>query len=113
MADPWLLVAGIAAVSMAIRLVPELLLHGRPPPKAVADSLPWLPVTVSGTLLGVLHFDVPDGSQLPYLAAGVVAAATLLWRRIRNAVRDYRDLESSFVGAVEQLLDFLLTPPQD
>jgi len=35
---------------------------------------------------------------------------TLLWRRIRNAVTDYRDLEPSFVGAVEQLLDFLLTP---
>lgn len=38
--------------------------------------------------------------------------ATLLWRRIRNAVRDYRDLEPTFVGAVEQLLDFLLAPPE-
>ena len=36
--------------------------------------------------------------------------ATALWRRIRNTVRDYRDLEPPFVGAVEQLLDFLLTP---
>ena len=35
---------------------------------------------------------------------------TALWRRIRNSVRDYRDLEPAFVGAVEQLLDFLLTP---
>jgi hypothetical protein len=34
---------------------------------------------------------------------------TALWRRIRNSVRDYRDLEPPFVGAVEQLLDFLLT----
>ena len=38
--------------------------------------------------------------------------ATALWRRIRNSVRDYRDLEPSFVGAVEQLLDFLLTGEQ-
>ena len=35
----------------------------------------------------------------------------LLWRRILRAVTDYRDLEPSMVGAVERLLDFLLTPP--
>lgn len=34
----------------------------------------------------------------------------LLWRRILGAVRDYRDLEPSLVGAVEQLLDFVLEP---
>lgn len=38
--------------------------------------------------------------------------ATALWRRIRNSVRDYRDLEPPFVGAVERLLDFLLTPEE-
>ena len=35
----------------------------------------------------------------------------VLWRRILGAVTSYRDLEPSFVGAVESLLDYLLEPP--
>lgn len=38
--------------------------------------------------------------------------SALLWRRILGAVTTYRDLEPSMVGAVERLLDFLLTPSQ-
>ena len=34
-----------------------------------------------------------------------------VWRRILRSVGSYRDLEASFVGAVERLLDFLLTDP--
>lgn len=34
----------------------------------------------------------------------------VLWRQILGAVRDYRDLEPSMVGAVERLLDFVLDP---
>lgn len=37
----------------------------------------------------------------------------LLWHRILGAVNGYQDLEPSFVGAVERLLDFLLEPPED
>jgi hypothetical protein len=35
---------------------------------------------------------------------------TGFWRRLRNRVRGYEDLEPGLVGAVEQLLDFLTDP---
>lgn len=36
-----------------------------------------------------------------------------LWRRVRGAVRDYTDLDRSFVGAVEQLIDHVTAPGTD
>lgn len=35
--------------------------------------------------------------------------ATVLWRRLLNSVETYADLEPSFVGAVESLIDFVTT----
>lgn len=32
------------------------------------------------------------------------------WQRIRESVRDYRDLEPALVGRVEELIDFVTTP---
>jgi hypothetical protein len=32
------------------------------------------------------------------------------WRRILNSVRSYTDLEPSFLGRVEELIDFVTTP---
>jgi hypothetical protein len=33
-----------------------------------------------------------------------------LWRRIRGSVRSWRDLDRSLIGAVEQLIDFVVDP---
>jgi branched-subunit amino acid transport protein len=77
----WLLVAGAGGASLAIRLVPELLLRGRAPPKLIADALPWLPIVVAGALAGVLHLGAPTDVRWQYLIAAVPAGATLLWRR--------------------------------
>ncbi|MBW3668904.1 MAG: DUF3097 family protein, partial [Actinobacteria bacterium] len=33
-----------------------------------------------------------------------------LWKRLLASVRGYADLEPSFVGAVEQLIDFVTDP---
>jgi hypothetical protein len=35
-----------------------------------------------------------------------------LWRRIRGAVRGWRDLDRSLIGAVEQLIDFVTAPAE-
>lgn len=42
-----------------------------------------------------------------------VADPGLLWRRLLGSVRSYADLEPALVGAVEQLLDFLVDQPGD
>ncbi len=36
-----------------------------------------------------------------------------LWRHLLGRVNDYRDLEPSLVGAVEELIDFVAPPPLD
>ncbi len=36
-----------------------------------------------------------------------------LWRHLLGRVNDYRDLEPSLVGAVEELIDFVAPPPPD
>jgi len=36
-----------------------------------------------------------------------------LWRHLLGRVNDYRDLEPSLVGAVEELIDFVAPPPTD
>lgn len=56
--------------------------------------------------------DVPKG--IPW-KEGVAAALGVgdpqeLWRRVRAAVRHYTDLDRSFVGAVEQLIDHVTAP---
>ena len=40
-----------------------------------------------------------------------VESPAVLWRHILRSVSTYADLDPSLVGAVERLLDFLLTPP--
>lgn len=35
----------------------------------------------------------------------------LVWKRLLGAVRSWRDLEASFVGAVEELIDFVTATP--
>jgi branched-subunit amino acid transport protein len=77
----WLLVAAIGAVSIGIRLAPEAWLRGRPPPEVLARALPWLPVIVAGTLVGVLHAGAPPDVRWQYAIAAIPAAATLLWKR--------------------------------
>lgn len=81
MEGEWWIVAAAALVSVAIRLAPEAWLRGRAPPGPLADALPWLPVVVAGTLVGVLHFGAPTDVRWQYLVAAVPAGATLLWRR--------------------------------
>jgi Protein of unknown function (DUF3097) len=39
------------------------------------------------------------------------AAIAAAWRRILGSVRDYRDLEPTLLGPVEQLIDFVTVPP--
>lgn len=43
----------------------------------------------------------------PHAEQADIAAA---WQRIRERVRDYRDLEPSFTGRVEELIDFVTEP---
>ena len=81
MPSEWALVVGAGAVSITIRLLPEIWLRGKEPPGPLARSLPWLPVCVAGALVGLLHAGAPAGEHLAYLVAGVVAALTLLVRR--------------------------------
>lgn len=81
MQGEWLLVAGAGLACAAIRLAPELWLRGRAPPPALARALPWLPVVVAGTLVGVLHFGAPSDVRAQYLIAAVPAGLVLLWRR--------------------------------
>ncbi|MGQ0535036.1 MAG: AzlD domain-containing protein [Methanobacteriota archaeon] len=76
-----LFVAGAGLVSVAIRLAPELWLRGRAPPTTLAKALPWLPVVIAGTMVGVLHLGAAPDDRLPYVLAAVPAGATLLWRR--------------------------------
>jgi Protein of unknown function (DUF3097) len=44
----------------------------------------------------------------PHESQAAIAAA---WRRILGSVRDYRDLEPTLLGPVEQLIDFVTVPP--
>ena len=44
---------------------------------------------------------------------GFAGTAGELWRAILGRVNDYRDLEPSLVGAVEELIDFVAPPPMD
>lgn len=81
LSNEWLIVALAGAASVAIRLAPEAWLRGRPPPPALARALPWLPVVVSGALVGVLHLGAPAEVRWEYVVAAVPAALTLLWRR--------------------------------
>ncbi|MCV2393935.1 DUF3097 domain-containing protein [Actinotalea sp. M2MS4P-6] len=67
--------------------------------------------------LGLEHWpDIPRGTSWkhgilaalgwPHADQADVAAG---WRRIRGAVRDYRDLEPSLLGRMEELIDFVTT----
>jgi hypothetical protein len=58
--------------------------------------------------------EVPKGQDWK---AGICAALgetepAGLWRRLLRSVDSFADLEPALVGAVEQLLDFLIEPPQ-
>ena len=77
----WALVLGAALLSAAIRLAPELWLRGRAPPGPLARTLPWLPIAVAGTFVGLLHLGAAPAVRTGYLIAAIPAALTLLWRR--------------------------------
>ncbi|MEA3198800.1 MAG: hypothetical protein QOE90_228 [Thermoplasmata archaeon] len=81
MQGEWLLVLAAGGISVALRLAPETWLRGRAPPGPLARALPWLPVVVAGTLVGVLHLGAPPDVRYQYAIAAVPAGATLLWRR--------------------------------
>ncbi|MGB0652628.1 MAG: AzlD domain-containing protein [Thermoplasmatota archaeon] len=76
----WGVALAVGLVSIAIRLLPEALLRGREPPIWIAVGLPWLPVAVAGTFVGVMHLD-DAALRLEYVVAGGLGALTLLWRR--------------------------------
>lgn len=77
----WTLVLGAGLASLALRVAPEAWLRGRAPPPALAQALPWLPVVVAGTLVGVLHLGAEGDLRWQYVVAAVPAGLTLLWRR--------------------------------
>lgn len=81
LAPEWWLVLGAGAASAALRLAPEIWLRGREPPTALARALPWLPVVVAGTLVGVLHLGADAALRWQYVLAAIPAGLTLLWRR--------------------------------
>lgn len=81
MEGEWWIVLGAGGVSALLRLAPEAWLRGRAPPGPLARALPWLPVIVAGTLVGVLHLGAARDLRWQYAIAAVPAAATLLWRR--------------------------------
>lgn len=81
MQGEWLVVAGAGLVSVLLRLAPEAWLRGRAPAGPLARALPWLPVVVAGTLVGVLHLGAPADARWQYVLAAIPAGATLLWRR--------------------------------
>ena len=61
--------------------------------------------------------DVPRGTDFKYgtlerlgWPAGAYEDVARAWVRILRSVRDWRDLEASFLGRVEQIIDFVTTP---
>jgi hypothetical protein len=88
---------------------PHVLLRGTP----YVDV--WQAVRPKAAKLGVAAWpDVPPGQPWK---EGVLAALGLdmspgaFWRRLLAQVTTYADLEPSLVGAVEELIDFVTTPP--
>lgn len=81
MSYEWAIVLGGGLASLALRWAPELWLRDRQPPTLIADALPWLPVTVAGTMAGLLHLGAAPELRLEYLAAAAVGSLSLLWRR--------------------------------
>lgn len=77
----WGIAAAVAVVSTLIRIWPELVLRGREPPAWVRAALPWLPVAVAGTFVGIMHFGAAPAVRIEYILAGAAGALTLLWRR--------------------------------
>lgn len=77
----WGTALAVAAVSTLIRIWPELILRGREPPRWVRAALPWLPVAVAGTFVGIMHIGAEPTVRLEYLVAGAAGGLTLLWRR--------------------------------
>jgi hypothetical protein len=84
--SPWVLVTGHPYVDVWAAIRPGV--AGLDAWPEVPRHLPWKP-TVAAAL----------GAPDPATA----------WRRLRNRVRTFADLEPGLVGAVEQLLDFLTT----
>jgi Protein of unknown function (DUF3097) len=50
---------------------------------------------------------VCDALGWPHAESADVAAA---WRRVRNGVRDWNDLDAALIGRVEELIDFVTQP---
>lgn len=89
-AGPHVLVAGHPFVDVWQAVKPQRL--GLPAWPEVPRGLPWKETVAA-------HLGEPD-----------VPAA---WRRIRAAVRDFRDLEPALLGPVESLIDFVTAPGGD
>ena len=86
-------------------------------PHVAVDGHPFVDVwqAVRPQALGLSVWPViPPGEEWKDGICAVLGVTEpwALWRQILGSVRDYRDLEPAFVGAVERLLDFLLTPAQ-
>jgi hypothetical protein len=85
-------------------------------PHVLVTGTPYVDVwqAVRPSLLGIDAWPViPKGRSWK---EGICAAfgepePGRLWKRLLGSVRSYADLEPSFVGAVEQLIDFVTEPP--
>jgi hypothetical protein len=69
---------------------------------------------VKPAVIGIRNWpEVPRG--IPWkegvlAAIGWPADTAAAWRRILSGVRSYADLESAFLGRVEELIDFVTAP---
>lgn len=78
----WLLIAALAAVTIAIKAAGPLVLGGRPLPPRFNQVVALLPAAVLAAL--VVTSTLADGQELSVDAAtvGVAVAGVLVWRRV-------------------------------
>ena len=87
-------------------------------PHILVTGTPYIDVwaAVRPKVLGISAWpDIPKGTNWK---EGVCRALRvddprLFWRQLLAKVESYKDLESSVVGAVEQLIDFVTASPHD
>ncbi len=84
----------------------------RHPAGLLVDGHPYVDVwqAVRPSAVGIAAWpDVPRGVdwKAGVCAALGVADPAAMWGRVNGAVRDYRDLETPIIGAMERLIDFV------
>lgn len=73
----WAITIAVAATAITVRAVPLIFLHEREAPDWLKRMMPWLPITIAGTFLGVLHVGVA-GARIELIIAGLAAGVSVM-----------------------------------